>query len=75
MEYQVDIGSAQNINSPKHALVAHKTTARMGVPNQAENTEIFNNLNVRNYHVDIDGVRYPRDGVSIDYAANDYLGQ
>ena len=24
------------------------------------------------YHVDFDDVRYPRDGVSIDYASNDY---
>ena len=35
LAYQVDIGSAQNIKSPKHALVAQKTTARIGVPNKA----------------------------------------
>ena len=32
-------------------------------------------MNVRNYHVDIDGVRSPRDAVSIAYASNDYLDQ
>ena len=25
---------------------------------------------MRQYHVDIDGVRYPRDGVSVDYTSN-----
>ena len=30
---------------------------------------------MRKYHVDIDGVRYPRDGVSIDYGLNDYIDQ
>ena len=71
-EYQVDIGSAQNINSPKYLIVTHRRAARMGVPNKANNVAIFENLNVRKYHVDIDGVRYPRDGVSIDYTSSDY---
>ena len=30
---------------------------------------------MRKYHVDIDGVRYPRHGVSIDYELNDYVDQ
>ena len=30
---------------------------------------------MRKYHVDYDSVRCPRDGVSIDYASNDYLDQ
>ena len=74
MEYQVDIGSAQNDYSPKDLIVAHQTAARKGVPNKAENIAIFDNLNVRKYHVDIDGARFTRDGVSIDYASNDYIG-
>ena len=36
---------------------------------------LFDNLNVRKNHVDIDGVRFPRDGVGIDYASNDYVDQ
>ena len=36
---------------------------------------VFDNLFVRKYHVDIHGVRYPRDGVRIDYASNDSLDQ
>ena len=32
-------------------------------------------MNARECHVHIDRLRYPRDGVSIDYASNDYLDQ
>ena len=59
LEYHVDIGSAQNLNSPKYLIKAHQTAARIGVPNKAEDIAVFHNLNVRKYHVDIDGVRYP----------------
>ena len=75
LEYQVDIGSAQNINSPKYLIVAHQTAVRIGTPTKANNVAVFDNLNVRKHHVDIDGVRYPRDGVSIDYASDDHVDQ
>ena len=75
LEYQVDNGSAQILNSLKYLLVAHQTAARTGNQNKANNIAIFDNLNVREYHVDIDGVRSLRDGVSIAYASNDYVDQ
>ena len=75
MEYQNDIGSAQNVNSPKYLMVAHQTAARKEVPKNGNNKAIFDNLNDRNYHVDIDGVRYPRDLFSFEYALNDYVDQ
>ena len=75
LENQVDIDSAQNIKSPKYLKVPHQTRARIGVPNKANNIAVFGNLNVRKYHSDNDGSRYPRDGVSIDYAAIGYIGQ
>ena len=75
MDYQVDIGCAQKVNSPKYLIAAHQTAARIGVPNKARNIAVFDNLNVGKYHVDIDGVRYPRDGASIDYESNDYVDQ
>ena len=75
LENQVDIESAQNINSPKYVIVARQRAVRIGVPNKANNVAVFDNLNVRKYHVHIDCVRYPRDGVSIDYASNYYLDQ
>ena len=75
LEYQVDIGSAQFINSPINMIVTHQTAAGIGVPNQEENVADFGNLDVKKYHVDIDGVRYPRDGVNIDYGLKDYVDQ
>ena len=36
---------------------------------------VFNNINVRKYHVDFDGVTYPRDRVGIDYASIEYVDQ
>ena len=44
LQYQVEIGSAENINSPKYLIVAHQTAARLGVPNKTKNIAIFNNL-------------------------------
>ena len=73
LEYQVDIGSAQNKTSPKYLIVAHQTAARLGVPNKASDIAVFDNLDVRKNHVDNDGVRYLSDGVSNDYASTDYL--
>ena len=66
---------AQKINSPKYLKEAHQTTVRIGVPNKLNTVAVFDNLVVRKNHVDIDGVRYPRDAVSIDCASNDYLDQ
>ena len=57
LEYQVDVGSAQNISSPKYLILAHQTAVRIGTPKKANNDAVPNNLNVRKYHVDIDGVR------------------
>ena len=75
LEIQVDIGSAQIVNSPKYLIVAHQTAARIEVPNKTNSIAIFDNLNVRKYFIDFYGARYPRDCVSIDYASDDYLDQ
>ena len=73
LEYQYDFGIAQKNKSSKYLKVAHQTEARFVFPKKVNNIAVFDYLNVRNYYVDIDGVRYPRDGVSIDYASNDYV--
>ena len=72
LENQVDMGPAQKINSPKYLTVANQTAFKIGIPNEAINVAVFDILNARKYHVDIDGVRYPRVDVSIDNALNDY---
>ena len=75
LEYQAEAGSAQNKNSPKKLKVINQSAARIGVPHKTSNRALSDILNFRKYHVDIDGVRYPRDIVSIDYASNDYVDQ
>ena len=75
LEYQVDIGSAQNSNSPNDLITVHQAAGRVRVPNNANIIGISDHLDVRKYRVDIDGVRYPGDGFNVDYGSNDYVDQ
>ena len=73
-ELQVDIGSAQHINSPKYLISAFQTRART-TANTASNPAIFDNNNVSKYFVEIDGIRYPKDGVLTNFRETSYLDQ
>ena len=73
--FQVDIGSAQSVNSPKYMICAHQTEARSALPNKRNNISIFDNINLRKYFIEIDGQRYPRDSVLTNYGENDYIDQ
>ena len=73
--FQVDIGSAQSVNSPKYLICAHQTEARSALPNKRNNISRFDNIIVRKYFIEIDGQRYPRDSVLTSYAENDYIDQ
>ena len=72
---QIDIGSAQSVNSPKYLIASHQTAARLNAPDKGINVSRFDNPNVRKYFVEIDSVRYPRDGVPTNYNENDYIDQ
>ena len=72
---QIGIGSAQQVSSPKYLIASHQTAARLNAPDKGINVSRFDNLNVRNYYVKIDRVRYPRDGVLKNYNENDYIDQ
>ena len=72
---QIDIGSAQSVNSPKYLIASHQTAARLNAPDKGINVSRFDNLNVRNYFVEIDSVRYPRDSVLTNYIENDNIDQ
>ena len=39
------------------------------------NIAIFDNLDLRKYYVEIDGQRYPRNSLLMNYAENDYIEQ
>ena len=71
-EYQLDIGSAPNINIPLYLIVAHQKTPRetpARPPNQFNNA-VFDNVDVKRYFVEIDGVRYPKDLVETYFSDN-----
>ena len=72
---QHDIGSSQKVNSPKYLINAHQMGDRILTPNKNNNKAIFDDLDLREYQVEIDGQRYPRDGISINYTENDYIDQ
>ena len=72
---QIDIGSAQSINSPKYLIASHQSAARLNAPDKGINVSRLDNLNVRKYVVEINNIRYPRDGVLTNYNENDYIDQ
>ena len=72
---QLDIGSSQNVQSPKYLIGAHQTRARADTVNKNNKIAIFDHINLRKYYVEIDGIRYPRDNVLLNYEQNDYIEQ
>ena len=74
-EYQVDFGSAVRVNSPNILIAAHQTKDRAATLNEAIIIAVFDNLSVRKYFVETDGIRYPRDSVKIGYNINKVRGQ
>ena len=72
---QVDIGSSQQVNSLKYLIGALQTRARADTVNKNNNVAIFDNLNLQKYYVEIDGLQYPGDSVTLYYEQNDYIEQ
>ena len=72
---QHDIGSAQQVNSPKYLIAAHQTSLRTTTLDKKINIAIFDNLDLRKNYVEIDGQRYPRDSVLVNYEEKDYIQQ
>ena len=72
---QLDIGSSQNVQSPKNLIGAHQTKDRIDGAISTKNVAIFDNLDLRNYYIEIDGQRYPRDSSLMNYEQNDYIEQ
>ena len=73
-ELQVDIGSAQQINSPKYLISAFQTDDRT-TPNKNANPAIFDDNHFTKFFAEIDGVRYAKDGVLLNFEKNSYLDQ
>ena len=65
------IGSSQNVQSPKYIIGAHQTRATADTANKNNRFAIFDHLNLKNYYVEIDGIRYPRNSVLLNYDQKD----
>ena len=79
-EFQVDVPSGSNINSPLYLIAAHQKTQRLDaagnvLQNHRFNNAIFDHVDVRKYHSEIDGIRYPKNPVMFKYGENNYLEQ
>ena len=72
---QHDIGSAQNIIQPKYLICSHQTNLRTATSDKKINIAISDNMDIRKYYVELDGQRYPRASVLINYEENDYIQQ
>ena len=73
--FQLDIGSAQQVCIPKFLNCAHQTKDRSNAPNKKINVAIFDNRDLRKYHVEKDILRYQRNSLLINYEQNDYIEQ
>ena len=76
-EYQLDIGSAFNINIPLYLTIAHQKTQRENPtrPSNQFNNAVFDHVDVKRYFVETDGVRYPKDPVDTNFSDNKYFDQ
>ena len=72
---QLDIGTFQNVNSPKYLIGGHQTRTRADTANKNNNIARFDNLNLQKFYIEIDSVRYPRDIVLVNYEQNDFTEQ
>ena len=73
---QHDIESAEQVNSPKKLIGAHQTKDRITTLDKKKlNIATFDKLDLRKFYVRIDGQRYPRGSLLINYEENDYNQQ
>ena len=72
---QLDIGSTQKVQSRKYLISAHQTNDRIDGAISTKNVAIFDNLDLREYYIEMDGQKYPRDSSLMNYEQNDYIEQ
>ena len=75
MIVQHDVGSAQQVSSPKYLNCAHQTKDNTSATDKKINNAIIDDLDLRKYHVEINSLRYPRDSLLRNYEQNDYIEQ
>ena len=75
MSTHMDIGSSLQVNSPKCLIGAHQARVRADTANKNNNIAIFGNLDLRNFLIEVDAIRYPRDSILVNFEQNDYIEQ
>ena len=82
IEFQIDISSASNLITPLYLKAAHQKTQRPDPANPANNLSnnrfnnaIFDHVETGKYFLEIDGVRYPKNPVMVNFVDNNYLDQ
>ena len=73
-EFQIDISSASNINSPLYSIAAHQMSQRpnptnpaINLPNNRFKNAISDHFEVRKDFLEIDRLRYPKNPIMINY--------
>ena len=81
-EFQIDISSASNINSPLYLIAAHQKTQSPdpaipanNLSNNRVNNAIFDHVEIRKYYSKIDGIHYRKNPIMVNYEENNYLEQ
>ena len=75
MIVQNDIGSAQQVSSPKYLFCAHQTKDSTSAPDKKINIAIFDDLDLQKYHIELDNLRFPRDSLLISSEQNGCIEQ
>ena len=76
-EYQLNRGSASIINNPLYLIAVHRKTQRdnPAIPQNQFNNAVFDNVDVKRFFVEVDGITYPEDPIETKYSENNYLDQ
>ena len=81
-KFQLDINSALNVNAPFFLIAAHKKTKRLDPADPARkisncrfNNSTFDNVTLKKYFEEIDGIRYPEDPIINIYTEKNYPNQ
>ena len=79
-DFQVDISSASNINSPFFLIAPHQKTQRpnpadatISLSNNSFNNAIVDHSTVKQYYSENDGVSYPKNPIVINFEESSYL--
>ena len=74
-EYQLDIASPSNVNSPLYLVAVHQQAERENParPLNQYNKAIYDNVDLGKYFVEIDDIRYSTDPSVFNYSENNNL--